>query len=264
MNAATEAAAAQAALWGRRPADWARLAEPQNVPLFAAVLDALDVGGGTRLLDVGCGSGLFCRLAVDAGASVSAIDSAVDVLTIARERVPEAEIVVGDIEELPWPNATFDVVTGIAAFSYTERPVRALREAGRVLKPGGRVVIGTWSSAETCDAGVVLARLTNLVPGAAHDMPGPFRFALPGALDGFVDEGGLSAERSEEVACAWVYPSLEVALRALCAGASAAAAIDHAGEETVREALTRGLAPFADGSGGYRLQNVFRYLVARP
>jgi SAM-dependent methyltransferase len=257
------AKAVQPKQWSRHPQDWADLQEWQLHCLYDAIIAGV-VRPRMRLLDVGCGSGLFCRLALDAGATVSGIDSAIDVLAIARERVPEAEIVVGDIEELPWPDATFDVVTGIAAFSYTERPGRALREAARVLKPEGRVVIGTWGAAENCDAGVPLARLTQLLPWSAHDMPGPFRFSLPGALDAFVAEGGLLAERSEDVACAWSYPSLDIALRALCAGASAAAAIDHAGEDAVREALTRGLAPFADGGGGYRLENVFRYFVARP
>ena len=57
------AAEVQRRLWGTDPQAWAELAEAHNTPLFAAVLDAAGVGPGTRVLDVGCGSGLTLVLA---------------------------------------------------------------------------------------------------------------------------------------------------------------------------------------------------------
>ena len=54
--------------WGRRPRDWAELAEPSNEPLFAEVLRRLGVGTGTRLLDIGCGSGYAAAMAAGLGA----------------------------------------------------------------------------------------------------------------------------------------------------------------------------------------------------
>jgi hypothetical protein len=66
-----------------------------------------------------------------------------------------------------------------------------------------------------------------------------------------------------EVETIWRYPDLETALRGLTSAGPGTAAIRLSGEERVREALARALQPFGDDSGGYRLSNVFRYLIAR-
>jgi protein-L-isoaspartate O-methyltransferase len=58
--------------WGRAPRDWADLAEPSNEPLYAEVLGALELRAGSRLLDLGCGSGYAARMAADRGAQVTA------------------------------------------------------------------------------------------------------------------------------------------------------------------------------------------------
>jgi SAM-dependent methyltransferase len=263
IEPATSAAVDQRELWGRHPRDWADLQESQLRALYDAIVTGAGIGPGTRLLDVGCGSGLFGAIAAAAGADVAGIDASSDLLEIARERTPAADLVHGDFEALPWPDGSFDVVTGIAAFSFTGNPERALREAKRVLRPGGSVVIGTWGPPDRCEAGVVLAALARLLPSDHHGNPGPFRLSIAGVLEALVAAGGLRVERSEEVFCAWAYPSHELALRALMAGGSAAAAIPHAGEDAVRAALTRALAPHADGAGGYYLENVFRYVVAK-
>ena len=260
----TSNAAVQRELWGRHPRDWAEFQEGQLRSFYEAIVAGLAIGPETRLLDAGCGSGLFCRIAADAGADVAGIDAAPELLEIARERTPTGTFVHGDFESLPWPDESFDLVTGIASFSFTANPATALREAGRVLRRNGRVVIGTWGPPDLCEAGVVLAALAQLLPHERHDAPGPFRLSLPGLLEAFVAVGGLEVERSEDVFCTWLYASDEIALRALLAGGSAAAAIPHAGEEAVRAALMRALAPHSDGAGGYRLENVFRYVVARP
>jgi SAM-dependent methyltransferase len=88
----------QGPLWSERADDWAELMEPQMKPAFEAALDALAVGPKTRLLDVGCGSGLALRLAADRGADVTGLDASTGLLVHARRRVPGATIVEGEIE----------------------------------------------------------------------------------------------------------------------------------------------------------------------
>jgi ubiquinone/menaquinone biosynthesis C-methylase UbiE len=66
--------------------------------------------------------------------------------------VPGAELRSGEIEQLPYANAAFDVVTGFNAFQYAADPIRALREARRVTAAGGAVVIVTWGQPEDCEA----------------------------------------------------------------------------------------------------------------
>ena len=76
MSSISPAAEVQRRLWGTDPQAWADLAESHNQPLFEAVLDAAGVGPGTRLLDVGCGTGLTLVLAARRGAIPSAWTSA--------------------------------------------------------------------------------------------------------------------------------------------------------------------------------------------
>ena len=75
------AAQLQMGLWGSDPDGWARFAEPHNQPLFAAVLDATGTGPGTRLLDLGCGTGLLLALAQARGATVTGLDVTPGLLT---------------------------------------------------------------------------------------------------------------------------------------------------------------------------------------
>jgi ubiquinone/menaquinone biosynthesis C-methylase UbiE len=104
--------------------------EPFVRPLYEAVFDAADVEAGTRLLDVGCGPGLAAQLAAKRGAHVAGLDAAGASLEFAGERTPQGDFRVGEMEDLPWPDNTFDVVTGFNAFQYAADVVNALREAG--------------------------------------------------------------------------------------------------------------------------------------
>ena len=87
----TAAAEVQRRLWGTDPQAWAELAEAHNRPLFEAVLDAAGAGPGTRLLDVGCGTGLTLVLAADRGAVPSGADISPGLLAIARKAQGEVE-----------------------------------------------------------------------------------------------------------------------------------------------------------------------------
>ncbi len=228
-------ATAQRELWGRRARDWAAMQEGQARPLFEAGLEALRIGPGSRVLDVGCGSGMFCRMATDVGAVVSGYDATPELLEIARERTPAGDFYEGDIERLPWLDDSFDVVTGFDAFQYAARPVEALREAARVLEPDGR-------------------------PGAA----GPWALSEPGALEELVSVAGLTPERGDDVVCTWRYSTLDGAIRAQLSSGPAVAAVGESGEPAVRRAMEWTLEDFRDEGGEYVLENVFRYVIARP
>src|SRR5690349_15705842 len=102
-------AAAQGELWGVRARDWAEVQEGLARPLYEAVLRKTGIGTATRVLDVGCGSGLFCVVAAERGARVTGIDATAPFIAIARERVPDADFRVGEMEVLPYGDKTFDV-----------------------------------------------------------------------------------------------------------------------------------------------------------
>src|SRR3984957_21025474 len=86
------AAQVQRRLWGTDPRAWAELAEAHNQPLFEAVLDAAKISPGTRLLDVGCGSGLPLVLAKARGARRSGLDLSPGVLEVFRAGLAGADL----------------------------------------------------------------------------------------------------------------------------------------------------------------------------
>src|SRR3954466_7282599 len=101
-QALTGSAGVQGKLSGTRARDFT-IVEPKMIALYEAALDDVEIVSGTRLLDVGCGPGLFLRLAAQRGATVTGIDAAAPLIAISRERVPEADLTVGEMESLPYP-----------------------------------------------------------------------------------------------------------------------------------------------------------------
>ena len=77
------------------------------------------------MLDVGCGSGVFLRLAADRGAKPYGIDASEALVAVARSRVPEADVRVGEMERLPYADDTFDLVTGFTSFFFAADMVAA-------------------------------------------------------------------------------------------------------------------------------------------
>ena len=80
------------------------------------------------------------------GAEPFGLDASEALIELARRRVPEADLRVGEMESLPYDDDTFDLVTGFTSFFFANDMVAALREAGRVAKPGAPVVIQVWGA----------------------------------------------------------------------------------------------------------------------
>jgi ubiquinone/menaquinone biosynthesis C-methylase UbiE len=271
-------AAVQSTLWGPRAEDWADVQESTVAALYESVLETLNVRGRMHVLDVGCGSGLFCRLATDRGATVSGIDATAMLLTIARRRVPTADLRQCDMEELPFAGRTFHVVTGFNAFQFAQTPTRALREASRVARPGGAVVMAVCGPPERMQATKYYEALSALLPqpvlaavngGPSHagkassNAPGTFALSHDGALQALAREAGLEPVRVTEVECVWQYPDESTALRGLLSAGPAVRAIQASGEAPVRDAVLKAVTPYRLPAGGYELRNTFRYLIAK-
>ena len=157
-------------LWGAQARDWADFMEGTCRPVFQAALDRTGVGPGTRYLDVGCGTGMAADMAAARGAEVSGVDAAEGMLSIARERVAKGDFRRGDLEDLPFADGTFDVVTGINAFQYAGNPVAALSEAGRVAKRDGRVVVAAFGNPDGMGAATLIscARAAAAAPASGN------------------------------------------------------------------------------------------------
>jgi ubiquinone/menaquinone biosynthesis C-methylase UbiE len=99
------------------------------------------------ILELGCGTGGLLVAANALGRSITGVDLASRWLVVARRRLTDhgrrLSLVVGEAERLPWPSASFDTVVADSLLEHVDDPAAVLREARRVLRPGGALVL--WS-----------------------------------------------------------------------------------------------------------------------
>jgi ubiquinone/menaquinone biosynthesis C-methylase UbiE len=112
------------------------------------VLGLLGPGWGERLLDAGCGTGVFTIDFLAAGAAVTGLDISLPMLEAARRKAAGRPFfpVLGDMLRLPFPDNTFDKTVSITALEFIADAGRAIDELFRVTRPGGRVVLATLNS----------------------------------------------------------------------------------------------------------------------
>jgi SAM-dependent methyltransferase len=122
----------------------------RNTALAAeAFADRLCVRAGQRALDIACGSGNVSIPLARGGAIVTGVDIAPNLLEQARERAAAESLIVqfdeGDAEQLPYEDASFDVVTSMFGAMFAPRPEVVAAEMARVLKPGGLLAMANWN-----------------------------------------------------------------------------------------------------------------------
>jgi SAM-dependent methyltransferase len=260
--AATGSGERQGELWGRRPKDWAGI-EGQQLPIYEEGIRRAGVEAGDRVLDVGCGTGVFLRAVADMGARPHGLDASRALLRVARTRVPEAELRVGEAERLPFDDDSIDVVTGFNSFFFADDMVAALREAGRVAKPGAPVLVQVWGRPERCDLTPMLEAASALRPAEPGPRQAPPPLWEPGVLEGIATAAGLAPETAFDLRAPFEFPDSDTLLAGLLSPGPVGAAARHAGEEAVAEAILAALAPQRRPDGSYRLENEWHFLLAR-
>jgi SAM-dependent methyltransferase len=208
---------------------------------WSAVADIAEIGSGTMVLDVGCGTGRFCALASGRGALVHGIDGLPDRIERARRRVPVGDFRIGLMESLPWPDRSFEVVTGFNSFQYAFDVEMALREALRVTRPRGRLVVSKWGSPEANEFFSFLSVLGQ--PMA--DLRDP--------VDAVFERLGLGPEVDADVP----------AVMEMADDNALAAALASAGTGASAERVVEAAAPWRRPDGSYRFSNRMRYRVVR-
>jgi len=131
--------------WERAAAVYEATFASATAPFIAALLDAANVGSGVRLLDIACGPGVVAAAAAERGAIPCGTDFSAAMLRVARSHYPAIQFDAGDAEALLYDDATFDAAVSNFGIHHVPRPLLALRQAYRVLRPGGRVAFSFWA-----------------------------------------------------------------------------------------------------------------------
>ncbi len=153
----------------------------------AQLLGLAGVQAGETVVDVGCGTGVLARAAlqrVGAGGQVVGVDPNAGMLDVARQEAPEVTWIQGVAERLPLDPASADVVAGQFALMFFTDRAAALSEMRRVLRPGGRLVIATWAALSASPGYDAMVSLLRRVAGdpAADALLVPFTIGTESAL----------------------------------------------------------------------------------
>lgn len=240
--------------WSAVAAEWAERWGGFAAPARDAVLAETAIGPGSRVLDIGCGSGEFLALATQAGARAAGVDPAPGMLAIARPLVPEADLRLGRAEHLPWPDSSFDVVTAFNALQFADDTLGALAEAARVTRPGGFIAVVNWAERALNDIDTIEAALA-VADGEEPVPDGDLRAA--GGLESLFSEAGLDLAGVRLVDVVWTASDDDALVRGVLLGE------DAQGRASFGPVVLDAARPFRDGSGGYRLRNAFRLAIAR-
>lgn len=159
-------------------------------PVQRESLNALDLSGEDRMLDVGCGTGAASRAAAAVASSVVGIDLSPEMIREAAgaaEAIENVRFEVADSEGLPFGDREFTAVLCSNSFHHYPEPLQAVREMARVLAPNGRLVIG-----DAC-ADLATARVADRFLRLFE--PGHVRLYRSAELGSFLYRAGLSQVR---------------------------------------------------------------------
>ena len=255
--------------WGASADSWARGAEEEEKGVAAAtsawMLEAAALQEGERVLELACGAGRIGLQAASrvgpAGsvlctdfseAMVEAVSGRVarlEVGNVATRRLDAEHLDLGDEED-------FDTVLCRFGYMLMADPVQAMRESARVLRPGGRLVLGVWGAAErnpwlAIILNAVMAHLEAPPPGPED--PGPFALGLQSRLQEVIGQAGFAEVEIAEIEAEERYDSLDAWWEQNIDGSGPLSAVlealPAAGQSAIRSAASADAEAFLVGDG---------------
>lgn len=205
-----------------------------------AMLDAAAVKPGVHVLDVATGAGYIVGAAADRGARAIGLDFSTAQVALARQVHPDVEFRVGSAEALPYESATFDAVVMGFGMNHLPDPEKAVLEAFRVLKPGGRFAFTVWAAPRPGEGfGIVLSAIeTEGVPNPdLPPAPPYFRFAEATTVAEVLQSAGFVDVSTSLVEQQWRHSSPEQVFDAFNEGAVRATAMLQSQPNEVRKKI---------------------------
>ena len=240
--------------WSSVATEWAELWGEHAEPVHRAIVESTGIRWGSRVLDVGCGSGEFLCLLESLGTLPAGVDPAPAMVDLSRKTAPHADVREGEIEELPWPDNSFDVVTAINALQFADDAGDGLRELVRVATPGGFVAVSNWAEGSLNDLDVI-ERAIATFHGDEVSPDGELREA--GGLERLFEGAGQPVATSRLIELQWDLADDDSLIRGVMLGE------DQGTMDAAAPVVLEAAAPFRVAGGGYRLVNRFRLAVSR-
>ena len=237
--------------WSEVAKEWHELWGSFPAPVHAAIIELTRITAGTRVLDVGAGSGEFVSALLAQNADAHGVDPAAGMVAIAGPSV-----VKGDAEHLPFGDIQFDVVTAINALQFAEDTMDALAEFARVTKPGGLIAIANWAEASFNDIDAVEKALEGDDEHDEEDEPDD-ELRVEGGLGALLEDAGLTLVTETLVEAPWHAPDDDALVRGVLLGA------DPDTQQEFADAVKAAAEPYKATAGGYVLNNAFRLAIGR-
>jgi SAM-dependent methyltransferase len=170
---------------GERWAANERIIDSSFTMVTEAIVTAADLGGATRVLDIGCGTGTLLEAVIAAGAEAVGVDISPPMVDAALRRVPDATVVVADAQTDDLlalaPGAPFDRVVSRFGVMFFDDPVAAFENIRAATAPGGELAFACWradsSDIFTAGLGPLAARMATPLDEPKVGEPGPLGLA---------------------------------------------------------------------------------------